>query len=204
MIRGLVVLVFLILLGPVAAKAQMPAGAAGYLDKGWREVMRAEGDLDKDGIDDWALILEAPDGETTPHNACREEDAWSQAPVRRLLIGFGGEGAAEAPVVDDATVVLRSDQGGVMGDPLAELRIERGALVIDYFGGSRFRWSETQRFRLQEGAFRLIGHTMSYSDSLSASVFFSRGMCSKVTWPIRATRCRASRYSGTSPSFFTR
>lgn len=139
-----------------------------YRAAGWQELLQATGDLDKDGRDDLALVIEAPDGVTDPPNACKPEEAWSEAPARRLIVFLSGAGAA--PAIDNADVLLRSDQGGVMGDPLQEIAIERGALVIENYGGSRWRWGSTLRFRHDGGAWNLIGMTSFSADSLSASM----------------------------------
>lgn len=60
--------------------------------------------------------------------------------------------AGEAPVLNEYG-------GGVFGDPFMDLTIERRAIVIEHFGGSRMKWGFTHRYRFQDGAFRLIGAT---------------------------------------------
>jgi hypothetical protein len=58
---------------------------------------------------------------------------------------------------------LNSDEGGIWGDPFEEIRIERGALVIEHFGGSNWRWGITSRYRFQDNQWTLIGRTDSSS-----------------------------------------
>ena len=141
-----------------------------YLDQGWKKLFEAKGDLNRDGFEDRAIIIEAPDQATEPPAGCDGADDYSDAPVRRLLVLFADDQSGEELAVDEPQLVFRSDQGGVMGDPLVELRIERGAIVIENFGGSRHRWADTMRFRFDHGDWRLIGWTQSTIDSLSASV----------------------------------
>jgi len=49
-----------------------------------------------------------------------------------------------------------------MGDPFEDVRIERGSIVIDHFGGSREKWNYTHRFRFQKGGFELIGASVRF------------------------------------------
>ena len=58
--------------------------------------------------------------------------------------------------------VLPSQHGGMMGDPFDGITIERGAIVINHFGGSRQKWHYTHRFRHQGGGWELIGATIHY------------------------------------------
>lgn len=58
--------------------------------------------------------------------------------------------------------VLPSEHGGMMGDPFESLSIERGAIVIKHFGGSRQKWNYTHRFRYQKSSWELIGTTINY------------------------------------------
>ncbi|MEX0345219.1 MAG: hypothetical protein AB3N20_09885 [Rhizobiaceae bacterium] len=141
-----------------------------YFDQGWKKLFEANGDLNHDGFEDRAIIMEAPDQATEPPAGCDGEDDYSDAPVRRLLVLFADSQSGEDLAVDEPQLVFRADQGGVMGDPLVELRIERGAIVIENFGGSRHRWADTMRFRFDNDEWRLIGWTQSTIDSLSASV----------------------------------
>ncbi len=141
-----------------------------YADQGWTQMFEARGDLNRDGLDDRAVILQAPDTQVEPPAGCDGQDDYSDAPVRRLIVLFGEANGGETLVADEPQSVLRSDQGGMIGDSLVELRIERGAIVIENYGGSRHRWADTMRFRHDDDTWRLIGWTHNYIDSLSASI----------------------------------
>ncbi|MEK3882993.1 hypothetical protein [Paenibacillus sp. PL2-23] len=107
----------------------------------------AQGDLNKDGIQDTAMIIEAQD------------KGGQEAPPRALLIAFGSSvGEFSLSILADQ-VILKSDEGGVWGDPLESLAIDRGSVVVSHYGGSNWRWYSKYRFRYQDGDWYLIGAT---------------------------------------------
>jgi hypothetical protein len=55
-----------------------------------------------------------------------------------------------------------SRDGGMMGDPFGQIKIENGTLLISQNGGSSWKWDHTDRYRYQEGEFYLIGYTSNY------------------------------------------
>lgn len=56
--------------------------------------------------------------------------------------------------------VMPSENGGMMGDPFQEIKIENNCIVINHFGGSRYKWTYTHRYRFQNDAWKLIGATV--------------------------------------------
>jgi hypothetical protein len=53
--------------------------------------------------------------------------------------------------------ILRSNEGGIMGDPFQKIEIKNGILLINHYGGSRWQWGYTDKYRFQNGKFYLIG-----------------------------------------------
>jgi hypothetical protein len=53
--------------------------------------------------------------------------------------------------------ILRSKDGGMMGDPYMGTTIENGILNITHYGGSSWKWGGTDKYRFQNGHFELIG-----------------------------------------------
>lgn len=54
--------------------------------------------------------------------------------------------------------ILGSKDGGMMGDPYMGTKIEKGILIISHYGGSSWRWADTDKYRFQNGHFELIGN----------------------------------------------
>jgi hypothetical protein len=139
---------------------------AEFAPAGWRmekEILK-EGDLNGDGRPDAALVITSGEAGV---NAKGESTFVKHVLVLALR---GSDGKLHRSVVSDAAV-LDGNEGGVFGDPFDSLLIERGAVVISHYGGSRDRWSYTHRYRFQNGQWMLIGLTLGNTDTLDLEHF---------------------------------
>lgn len=116
------------------------------LPDGYTLLGDATGDLNKDGIAEKVLVVNT--------------DELGNMGTKRALLVFKNNGKdwnlwhrAKGPV-------LPSEHGGVMGDPFESIAIDGGTIVVKHFGGSRSKWSNTHRFRFQNGNWELIGATL--------------------------------------------
>lgn len=129
-----------------------------FVPAGWFILKQANGDLNQDGNADVALILASEKEKSIKPSEI--------APDRYLLILFQNTQGYELSV-SSLDVVLHKDDGGVWGDPLDNLQIKKGAVVLSFYGGSRDRWGEIYRFRFQNGDWYIIGRTTFAHDSMS-------------------------------------
>ena len=83
---------------------------------------------------------------------------------KRQLVVFTGEGADLDAWYTAEDVILSTEHGGTMGDPLESVEIEDGTIVVKHFGGSRTKWSYTHRFRWQGDDFKLISTIIENDD----------------------------------------
>ncbi|MDB5102073.1 MAG: hypothetical protein JWM80_6494 [Cyanobacteria bacterium RYN_339] len=122
----------------------------------WTVLGKAEGDLDGDGRPDVALAL-----------GRKDEEQLQEAP-RWLLIARRGRDGKLRPWASSTGPVLCRQCGGVFGDPFEELAIRDGVLMLRHYAGSNWRWSLTDRFLWQAGAWRHIGktHTDTFTNDL--------------------------------------
>lgn len=133
--------------------AQKPKDIVSLIPQGWHILERFEqeetvsGDLNKDGISDIAAVIEA-----TAH-------AEGEAPARALVIAFGNQDGSYTLSINAPNAILKSDEGGIWGDPLESIAIDRGSVLIKFYGGSNWRWYGTYRFRYQDDTWYLIGAT---------------------------------------------
>ncbi|MGH1351828.1 MAG: hypothetical protein ACRBBN_13640 [Methyloligellaceae bacterium] len=116
------------------------------------------GDLNKDGIKDVALVLQHTN-KVIEAKLCNENYEPPADYPRILVILLGRKDGSYRLSTRNNKLLFRSNEGGILGDPLENLKIERGTLVTEYYGGSAWRWRITQRFRLENTGWHLIGYT---------------------------------------------
>jgi len=103
------------------------------------------GDLDKDGVDELVVVF-------------ARDTLWESSEPRDFVIYKQKEGKWDVWFEND-NVILRADEGGIMGDPFYEgVEIKNGVIHISHNGGSSWKWGYTSKFRYQDGDFYLIGH----------------------------------------------
>ena len=133
---------------------------------GWRaegEVPK-EVDLNGDGRPDAALVIS--------HGGIGAPSEDPLVIVKHVLVLAlrGADGKLHRSIVSD-DAVLDGDEGGAFGDPFESLSIEKGAVVIMHYGGSRDRWGYTHRYRYQNGQWMLVGLSFGNTDSLDLEHF---------------------------------
>ncbi len=114
---------------------------------GLTKLGEASGDLDKDGQAETVIVYDT-----------QREGKEEMGTERELHVFKSKDGKLEL-WHKSLGPVMSSQSGGVMGDPFQEVKVENGSIVITHFGGSRYKWTHTHRFRLQEGDWKLIGAT---------------------------------------------
>ncbi|MEM7103996.1 MAG: hypothetical protein AAF502_12745 [Bacteroidota bacterium] len=115
--------------------------------EGYDLLGKTEGDLNKDGVVEKVYVYNTPD--ETEFGTARQiivlkvndQNEWEE-----WLVSNGG--------------VLPSEHGGIKGDPFQSIRVERGCIVVEHYGGSRWEWTYTHRFRFQNEKWELIGTTI--------------------------------------------
>ncbi|WP_099191579.1 hypothetical protein [Tepidibacter mesophilus] len=118
------------------------------IPKGWNILEKVEGDLNEDNINDIAVVIEG---------TSEVEDG---APNRELLIAFGNKDGTYTISTKVESAILKADEGGVWGDPFEGISIDKGSILISFYGGSNWRWYGKYRFRYQDNDWYLIGATV--------------------------------------------
>ena len=123
-----------------------------FIPEGWRLIAKAEGDLNKDNLIDIAAVIEQEVQNLSPEEAA----------ARILLIALQKDNEVYELSIQSDKAILRADEGGIFGDPFYEgLSVDRGSLLISFYGGSNWRWGRVYRFRYQDNGWYLIGATLS-------------------------------------------
>ena len=122
------------------------------IPEGWQLIAKAEGDLNQDNLVDAAMVIEQ-EVENLPLD---------EAAPRSLLIALQNDKGTYELSIQSDKAILKANEGGVWGDPFYEgLSVDRGSLLINFYGGSNWRWANTYRFRYQDDGWYLIGATLS-------------------------------------------
>lgn len=115
----------------------LPAEARPFIAAGTRPIVYERGDLNGDGREDAILVLEA----LKP----RDVDGMAQRARPLLILARDARGTLQLRKRSDH-VVLCPECGGIMGDPLQDVTVERRAFSVSHYGGSGWRWSNLYRF----------------------------------------------------------
>ncbi|HTH57755.1 MAG TPA: hypothetical protein VL728_17030 [Cyclobacteriaceae bacterium] len=123
------------------------------LPPNWTVFKEAKGDLNKDGLDDLAIIVES---------SVANEDGEKPRALRILLKNNKVDNTYTLEGRSDK-VIYGAESGGMLGDPFAGMEIKNNVLEIDFYGGAREKWATTHRYwyRANDRAFYVIGATFS-------------------------------------------
>jgi hypothetical protein len=144
---------------PIAARpqAQPPIAA------GWKLDISASGDLTGDGVRDVAMVVRGDDPKLTIHNDRLGQSELDTNPRRLLVFAGTGSGFRQIAASDRMIPPAGDAESSCLEDPLAEgeIAIARNVLSVKlHYWLSCGSWgvtTNTFRFRLERGRFRLIG-----------------------------------------------
>ena len=117
---------------PVAIRRALPAGYA--------VLAATQGDLNRDALPDWLVVLHRP-------NEAKTSDVIDHPTKRPLLVFVGGAGGTYTLAARSDNAVYCVDCGGIMGDPFMGLAIKKGYFTVEHYGGSAQRWTRYVTFR---------------------------------------------------------
>lgn len=165
---------------------------------GWHVIDMDTGDLNKDGLDDYVVMVEnykiGPN--TTirfstpnkpPYIAIQKPDIWeSAAAEREFMVFFSRSDGTAEHVFSHSDWVDRADYGGMFGDSFNGIDVNRGSILLYSYGGSREKWFSDIRIRYQENKWRMIGFTNGYYDGITNNeALFDRNL---LTFKVKVTK----------------
>ena len=127
------------------------------IPKQWKLLDSAQGDLNQDKQQDLVLILEhltAVDEDRAYGNYEVELITETQKP-RILAVYFKKNGVYQLAAQNN-DFVLRSEEGGKMGDPLKNLRIDSNKFTLSFEGGNDWRWKLNYQFAYLQKQWNLV------------------------------------------------
>lgn len=118
-----------------------------FQPKGATMIETVDGDLDGDKIAEKVIVYNTKD--ITEFGNIREIQILKKANGKWTILE------------KSRNAILKSGDGGMMGDPYQSTEIEKGILMITQAGGSSWKWGYTDKYRFQNGRFELIGYSSS-------------------------------------------
>ncbi|MFW0715263.1 hypothetical protein [Pedobacter sp. N23S346] len=118
----------------------------------WKIIKTANGDLNNDGIADFALIFESDKmiDETRTYGDNNSEIIKETQKPRILAIYFKDKSTGNYQLsAQNNDFILRSEEGGKLGDPLQQIEIKDQQLFLRFRGGSEWRWELGYTFKFQ-------------------------------------------------------
>lgn len=119
--------------------SRLPPEMARLVPAGHQVQGMYQGDLDSNGVDDYAMVAAREDEDSLADH--------SEQPVRReLLLILARPDGSFSVAARSTRAVYCTRCGGIMGDPLEEITVDSGRFTIQQYGGAALRWSRTTRF----------------------------------------------------------
>lgn len=122
----------------------------------WKVIDSVYGDLNGDKTEDLALIFEF-------YASVKENRAYGDNTTEliteiqkpRILSIYFKSGRTYKLVTQNNNFILRSEEGGAMGDPLRPLSIADNKLNVAFEGGAGWRWKLNYSFKYQDNEWAL-------------------------------------------------
>ena len=130
---------------PRAPTPPLPAAIRRALPAGYTVLDAAQGDLNRDALPDWLVVLHRP-------NEAKTSDVIDHPTKRPLLVFVGGAGGTYTLAARSDNAVYCVDCGGMMGDPFTDLVIKKGYFTVEHYGGSAQRWTRLVTFKYDPAA----------------------------------------------------
>lgn len=121
--------------------------------KNWKIIDSVSGDLNNDNIKDIAFVIEfyRPVKENRAYGDNETEIITEIQKPRILAVYFRrSEKGAYRLSTQNNNFILRSEEGGEMGDPFRPMNIAANQLTLSFQGGGNWRWKLNYNFRYQD------------------------------------------------------
>lgn len=123
----------------------------------WKVVDSVYGDLNNDKLEDLALVYEF-------YAKVKENRAYGDNTTEliteiqqpRILAIYFKSGRNYRLAAQNNNFILRSEEGGPMGDPLRPMQISDNKLMISFEGGGNWRWKLNYSFKLLKDSWSLV------------------------------------------------
>lgn len=106
----------------------VPTELERFIPEGHQAIAIEQGDLNRDGREDYIVAIEQTDGD---QDAPREVRILTRRADGSLTLAKRGPKA-----------LLCKECGGIMGDPFTGITVKSGRFTVEHYGGSAWRWTQ--------------------------------------------------------------
>lgn len=123
-------------------------GQKSIVPNGFKILVEKLGDLDKDGISEKVIVYNTTD--TTEAGIVRELQILKRSKGNWIMWK------------KSRNAILKSEEGGMMGNPFEDIEIDKGILIISFSGGSSWKWFYKDKYKFKNNEFEMIGYSNIY------------------------------------------
>jgi hypothetical protein len=177
--KKLLVYIFLFISATAFPQKGKEGAVQSFVPKGWKIIATTKGDLNKDGAEDIAIVIEDTKKANFKKNTGMGSPELNLNP-RQLLILFKNKGTDAYSLIAKADSFIpeaNDEENPCLADPLLEsgdVTINKGLLVVEfnywYSCGSSGVSHKTYTFRFQDNVFMLIGYDSSDFNRFSGEI----------------------------------
>lgn len=128
----------------------------------WVILQKSSGDLNKDGLNDYALILESKD--SIVEKRCSSCEWLANKP--RIVLILLNQNGYEKTILQNNKFIAREDEGGMLYYLEPELKIDNGSMTIYY---QYTQSSQSYTFEFKKDRFEIITAKSNHIDSASGN-----------------------------------
>jgi hypothetical protein len=151
------------LTSPVYGQGDQIQNPIAFISKGVEVFEKISGDLNKDGIEDWVLLIKGSDkNKNITHKIRRQLDLNRMG----IIALFFKNGNYELASHNYDCFSSEDDYSGVYFAPELSVEIKNGNLIVHYSHGRYGYWKYT--FRFQNSDFELIGYDEGYKSDFES------------------------------------
>ncbi|MGY4384428.1 hypothetical protein ACVWYN_001454 [Pedobacter sp. UYP24] len=122
----------------------------------WKVIDSVRGDLNGDNAEDLAMVLEFYAAVKEPRAyGDNETELITEIQRPRILAIYFKSGKNYELASQNNNFILRSEEGGGMGDPLRPMAIKDNKLSLNFEGGSNWKWKLSYSFKFNNQEWQL-------------------------------------------------
>ena len=132
-----------------------------FIPEGWYLMDSVSIDFNEDGAEDYVGVLEHLSVKGLGSEA--QGFAWGEISLTRILFALRSAGKQYQLDFQDAALIRRQGEGGMMPDPYFPLTVDGKSFTTHAWGGSGWKWAQDHTYQYRDGTWYMVkSHETSY------------------------------------------